>query len=295
MRIAQCFFKQSLVLAMALPLTVSLSVAQNKQQVVQMQRDIAILQVEVRELKSQQDERFAVLEELIKQGLETTNKLNRSAALIERSILHQEESIAKPVTSINIRMDSLTSQVSGLRDVLEALNTRMSRMQQQVEDLQNHLATIPPPANDDSIGNTGVSSAKTLYNSALTDFHRGNYDLAQAQFNEYSRLYPQSSRAAEAQYYVGDISYQKRDYAAAISNYDMVLERYPDGTKSPDAQYKKGLALLMLNKLPAAAAEFRSIIDRYPNSNIAPNAQAQLNELQDADQSKPSPTRRSSR
>ena len=282
MRIAQCFFKQSLVLAMALPLTVSLSVAQNKQQVVQMQRDIAFLQVEVRELKSQQDKRFAVLEELIKQGLETTNKLNRSTALIERSILHQEESIAKPVTSISIRMDSLTSQVSGLRDVLEALNTRMSRMQQQVEDIQNHLATIPPPAN-------------ALYNSALTDFHRGNYDLAQAQFNEYSRLYPQSSRAAEVQYYVGDISYQKRDYAAAISNYDMVLERYPDGTKSPDAQYKKGLALLMLNKLPAAAAEFRSIIDRYPNSNIAPNAQAQLNELQDADQSKPSPTRRSSR
>jgi tol-pal system protein YbgF len=281
---------------MALPLAAGLSFAQNRQQV-EMQRDIAILQVEVRELKSQQGERFAVLEELIKQGLETTSRLNQAIAVIERSVSQQGDSVIKPVTSMSTKMDTMTSQVSALRDVVEALNTRMGRMQQQMEDIQNHLTTIPPPSTEGgpAAGTTSTGSAETLYNSALTDFHRGNYDLAQAQFGEYLRLYPQSGRAAEAQYYVGDIFYQKRDYPAAISNYDMVLERYPEGTKSPDAQYKKGLALLMLNKLPEAAAEFRSVVEKYPSSNIAPNAKAQLDELQSADQSKPSPTRRSSR
>jgi tol-pal system protein YbgF len=295
LRIAQRFFKQSVLFAMALPLAAGLSFAQNRQQV-EMQRDLAILQVEVRELKSQQGERFAVLEELLKQGLETTRKLNQAIAVIERSVSQQSDSVIKPVTSMSTRMDTMTSQLSALRDVVEALNTRMGRMQQQMEDIQNHLTTIPPPSIEGgAAATTSVGSAETLYNSALTDFHRGNYDLAQAQFSEYLRLYPQSGRAAEAQYYVGDISYQKRDYPAAISNYDLVLERYPEGTKSPDAQYKKGLALLMLNKLPEAAAEFRSVVEKYPSSNIAPNAKAQLDELQSADQSKPSPTRRSAR
>jgi tol-pal system protein YbgF len=170
-------------------------------------------------------------------------------------------------------------------------------MQQQIEDIQNHLTTLPAPSGETGGPgeNASVSSAQTLYNSALSDFHRGNYDLARQQFQEYLQLYPQGSQAAEAQYYTGDIAYQQRDFDAAIKNYDMVLERYPEGTKSPDAQYKKGLALVMLNKLPEAATEFRNVLEKYPNSNVAPNAQAQLEGLQGADNSKPSPTRRSAR
>ena len=110
----QRLFRQSFLLALALPLTAGLSFSQNRQQV-EMQRDLAILQVEVRELKSQQGERFAVLEELIKQGLQSTSRLNQAIAVIERSVSQQGESVVKPVTSISTRMDTLSSQVSALR------------------------------------------------------------------------------------------------------------------------------------------------------------------------------------
>jgi tol-pal system protein YbgF len=290
----QLFLRELLPLAL---LSASVAFPQSKQQVMQMQRDLALLQVEVRELKSQQGERMAVLEELIKQNLETTGKLNQAIAVIERSVTQQAESVVKPVTSISSRVDALSGQVGGLRDAVEALNTRLSRMQQQLEDVQNHLTTLPPPSGETggAGGNASVSSAQTLYNSALSDFHRGNYDLAQQQFQEYLQLYPQGGQAAEAQYYAGDIAYQQKNFDSAIKNYDMVLERYPEGSKSPDAQYKKGLALMMLNKLPEAAAEFRSVLEKYPNSNVAPNAQAKLEGLQGADSGKPSPTRRSAR
>ena len=296
MQTAHRFLGRVASLGLALLVAAGLAFPQSRQQMMQMQRDIAMLQVDIRELKSQHGERMAALEALMKQNLDTTTRLNQAIAVIERSVTQQGESVVKPVTSISTRVDSLATQFGALRDVVEALNTRLGRMQQQMEDIQNHLTTMPPPALDSGGGdNAGISSAETLYNSALTDFHRGNYDLAKAQFNDYLRFYPQSGRAAEAQYYLGDVAYQQQDYEDAIRNYDMVLERYPEGAKSPDAQYKKGLSLIVLNKLSEAAAEFRSVVEKYPNSNVAPNAQAKLEELQGAAEQKPSPTRRSAR
>jgi tol-pal system protein YbgF len=281
------FFQPAVVAALLVVASATLAYGQKKE-IIQMQRDLAILQVEVRDLKTQQGERIAVLEELIKQNLEASNKLNQALGVLERGLAKQGDSVVKPVTSISTQVDSLASQIGALRNAVEALNSRMGKVQQQVQDIQNHLTTLPPPSfgtgSETNAAGTGpaagVGSAEGLYNAALADYHRGSFETSKMQFDDYLKYYGTTLRAPEAQYYLGDIAYQQRDYASAIRNYDMVLERFPEGSKSPDALYKKGLALMMLNKLPEAAAEFRSVVEKYPNSNIAPNAEAQLAELQ---------------
>jgi tol-pal system protein YbgF len=267
-----------------------------KKEIIQLQRDMAILQEIVRQVERQSGERMAVLENLINQNLEATNKLNAAIAVIERTVAKQSDNVVGPVTSTSTKVDSLQSQIAALRDSVDEMSARLSKVQQQVSDVKTHLTTLPPPSlSTDPQGNAGgpaaaFSSAETIFSAAFSDYTRGNYELARQQFSDYLKYYGNSGRAAEAQYYLGAAFYQDGDYAEAVRQFDMVLERYPVGVISPDAQYKKGLALVKLNRPDEAVREFRAVIEKFPNSNVAPNARAELEQLES---SKPSPTARS--
>ena len=269
-------------------------------EILQLQRDMSQLTNEMRQLKGQYFERMAVLEELMKQSLEETKRMTQRMAVIDRSIAQQGEVMVKPVTSMSTQVDTMAGEVGGLRDQMEALISRLAKMQQAVADIKNHLTTLPPPGAgfDEGALTAGageappplnVGASETLFNAALMDFNRGNYELARQEFQDYLRDHGQSVRAVDAQYHLGALAYQQGDFEGAIRNYDLVIERYPEGTITPDAQYKKGMSLMKLNRLNEAAGEFRAVVQKYPHSNIAPNADAQLKELQ-AFIEKPSPT-----
>jgi tol-pal system protein YbgF len=268
-----------------------------KKEIIQLQRDMAILQEVVRQTERQMGERIAVLENLLQQSLDKTDKLNAAIAVLERNIAKQTTDVSTPVSATASRVETLQGQVGALREVMEEIRTRLGRVEQQVGDIKTQVTTLPPPsfgsepgAGAEGSAATGATSAETLFNSAFADYTRGNYDLAREQFDQYLRLYSNTVRAPEAQYYIGAIAYQNSQYDEALRHFDMVLERYPVGVISADAQFKKGMALLKLERPQDAGREFQAVIDRYPNSNVAPAAQGQIDQLQGA--GKPSPLRR---
>jgi len=254
-----------------------------KKEMIQLQRDMAILQEQVRQTDrqvAQLGERMAVFETLLKQNLDTSTKLHQAVAVIERGISKQADAVVGPITSISTRVDSLSGQFGALRDVIEEMSSRMGKVQQQVEDIKNQVSTLPPPSMDGLEGDgMGGTSAETLFNSALTDYHRGTYESAEPQFQDYLKLYASTVRAAEAQFYLGAIAYLQENFGNAVSHFDRVLERYPVGLISADAQFKKGMALLKLSKTAEAIKEFEGIIEKFPNSTIAPAAEGQLEQL----------------
>jgi len=278
-------------------LVVAGSAYPQKKEIIQLQRDMAILQEVVRQTERQMGERIAVLENLLKQSLDKTDKLNAGIAVLERNLAKQTTDVSGPVTTTASRVETLQGQVGALREVMEEIRTRLGRVEQQVGDIKTQVTTLPPPSfgltpsPESNAAASGATSAETLFNSAFADYTRGNYDLAREQFDQYLRLYPNTVRAPEAQYYVGAIAYQNGQHDEAVRHFDMVLERYPVGVISADAQFKKGMALLKLDRPEDAAREFRAVIERYPNSNVAPAAQGQLDQLQNG--GKPSPLRRS--
>ena len=292
-----------LLLAAALGLVWAVPAFPVAKEILQLQRDMAQLHIELGQLKRQYFERMAVLEELMKQSLEETKRMTQRMAVIDRSIAQQGESMVKPVTSMSARVDTMAGEFDGLTAQMEALISRLSKVQREVADIKNHLTTLPPPGTGFDEGTLSpstnsappspmpnVAASETLFNAALMDFNRGNYELARQEFQDYLRDHGQSVRAVEAQYHLGALAYQQENFEEAIHNFDLVLERYPEGTITPDAQYKKGMSLMKLNRLDEAAGEFRTVVQRFPHSNIAPNADAQLKELQTYIE-KPSPTR----
>lgn len=241
------------------------------------------------------NDRIVKLEALLEQNLEATSKLNQAVAVIERSLNKQGDALAGPVSSTAAKVDAMSDQFAGLRDAVEESNSMITRLQREVDDIKTTLNTLPPPGamtmgDDGEPIDGGGAFGDAFFTNAVTDYQRGNYELAQAQFTDFLRYSGASSRAVEAQYYLGAIAYNQGDFENAVQQFDMTLEKYPVGLVTADAQYKKAMALHKLGRIEDAGKEFQNVIDRFPNSTVAPNAQQMLTEIQGGG-GKPSPLR----
>lgn len=256
-------------------------------EMLQLQRDIAQLQDQVRNLQSAFDKQLAVTQQLLNQNLEANGQIANRLGALEKGLQDQGKAVAPLATSLanaNGRVESLAGQLQGLRETVDELNSKLSRLQQQVVDVKNIVSTMPPPAGPAGApgsgpGSTPQISAETLYNNAVRDYQGGNYPLAGPEFTQYIQLYGSTDHAVDAQYYLGDILYQSAQYAEATAAFDQVLERYPEGQRTPDAQYKKGMCLLKQGKRDAAAREFKGVVSKFPDSAAANQAREALKGL----------------
>ncbi|MGH9626503.1 MAG: tetratricopeptide repeat protein, partial [Bryobacteraceae bacterium] len=124
----------------------------------------------------------------------------------------------------------------------------------------------------------GMSAEKT-YTDAMHDLQQNNTDLAYQEFQQYITYFPNTELAANAQYYLGEIDYNRGNYTAAVDAYDAVLERYPENSKSADARLMKAMALSKSGQRSRAAQEFRALIDKYPRTDDAKKALHELHKM----------------
>jgi tol-pal system protein YbgF len=122
-------------------------------------------------------------------------------------------------------------------------------------------------------------SADRSYTEALRDLQTGKSDLAYSEFQQFLTYFPNTELAANAQYYLGEIDYNRQNYTGAIQSFDAVLERYPDNPKTPDAHYMKAMALLKSNQRNKAVQEFRILVQNYSHTDDARKALQQLRTL----------------
>ena len=121
--------------------------------------------------------------------------------------------------------------------------------------------------------------ADQLYKTALGDYMAAKYGLAQSEFSDLTRAYPDNALSGNAFYYQGEMDYRGARYGAAIKDYDRVLEQYPESNKVPAAHLHKGQALIQLKQTDAGVRELRSLIQRFPNSPEALQARSKLSGL----------------
>jgi tol-pal system protein YbgF len=201
-----------------------------------------------------------------------------------------------PVAGLGAKVDTVNDDVRSLRDSLADLSARLERMDAKMTDLKNQLQVIqnPPPAPGAAptgqpgapAGQPGATnapppgvSAERSYTDAVRDLQTGKQDLAYTEFQQYLTYFPNTELAANAQYYLGEISYNRGDYNGAIQAFDAVLERYPDNAKTPDSHLMKAMALLKSNQRTRAIQEFKTLVENYPRTDDARKAQQQLRAL----------------
>ena len=276
-------------------LTIAPSGFAQKKETVELQRDMALLQEQVRTMQRSMDEKFATLKLLIEQTLESANKANIAVAVLESGIRDklrdQEAKLVVPVANVGSKVDSFSEEMKGLRGSVEDVNSKMGKMQAQILDLANAVKTlaappIPPPGAATSATAPSVPagppagvSAESLYNNAMRDRLGGNADLALAGFSDYLKYFGNTDLAPNSQYYLGELYYGKGDMDAALRAFDTVLEKYPDNNKTPDAIYMKGKVLMKMNERNEAAKQFRDLRKRFPTHDLAAKSATELKAL----------------
>jgi tol-pal system protein YbgF len=267
----------------------------------EIQRDIALLQEDVRQLQRSFDKQMATQQTLAQQTLDSVNRTATSMGILERtlndSIKGQLQNGFAPVAGLGVKVDQVSGQVQTLADAVQALTASMQQLHAQLNDLNNVVKAMqapaaPPPTLTDpnapggptASGGPGPSSAppvpaEVLYQNALRDMNGGKPDLALVEFRDFIKYYPTSDLAANCQFYIGTIHFGRQEFEDAVKDFDAVLEQYPKGPKTASAFYYKGVSLVKMGRSRDARKEFTSVITQYPRTEEADKARAQLKVL----------------
>jgi TolA-binding protein len=261
-----------------------------KREFVELQRDVAALQDQVRNLDRSSSENMGKVTALLQQAIDNIAKLNTTVAVLDAAMRDRDKSVAAPVANVGAKVDQMASGFEAMRVSVDDMNSRLGKLQQNMVDLQNTIKVIqaPPalPAPSSPGGGPGAAAAgqscpnsDTLYSSAMSDKNGGKDDLALQEFNDYLTCYGSTVMAPNAQYYIGEVLYNRKDYENGLKAFDMVLERYPENNKTLDAMYMKGRTLVQLNEKTKGAEEFRAVYAKSPRSELGLKAKAQLTSM----------------
>ncbi|MSP59365.1 MAG: tol-pal system protein YbgF [Myxococcales bacterium] len=118
-----------------------------------------------------------------------------------------------------------------------------------------------------------------LYRASYARLMAGRNEEAAADFRAFVRRYPRHDYADNAQYWLGEALYARKDYASAAPEFQSVVARWPSGNKAPDALLKLGYCLLSLGEVAKGRAVLSQVAEHYPRTEAAQLAERRLLEL----------------
>lgn len=265
--------------------------AQSKQQIQELQRDMGILQQQVKDLKESQDKQLAALTALVQQAIDGSNRANTGVAVIQsglqQSLRDMESKVVTPVVGLSTRMDQVSGDLRSVQNAVSELASLMVKIQTQLVDLGNAVKVLqaPPPTPPTqtvpgAAPDTPTISATDLFANADRDRSSGKLEMALQEYTDYLKWYGTTDQAPSAQFYIGYIHFGQGQYEEAVKDFDLVVEKYSDNPRTPQALYYKGMSLM---KTPGhrtqASEEFIEMIKRFPGSDLARQACDQLKSL----------------
>ncbi len=189
------------------------------------------------------------------------------------------------------RLSQIQQNLMALTGQLEQLQFRNQQLQQQMEKMQadyeyrldslekgkagarpaapapgpapaaggSNLAATAPPAG-------GGLQGEALYHDAFKHLQNGDYAGAEQGFKTFVQRNPQHVLAGNAQYWLGETYYARRDYQNAMVAFAEGYKVYKTSPKGPDNLLKLGITLAALNKKQEACAVFGRFKEDYPRA-----------------------------
>ncbi|WP_421997840.1 tol-pal system protein YbgF [Reyranella sp.] len=190
---------------------------------------------------------------------------------------------------IEDRLNQLQQAITNLTGQLEQLQHRNQQLQQQLEKMQadyeyrldqldkgggggrpgggatrpgpSHSAAAPPPP-----AAAPAASGEQAYHDAFKKLQDGDYAGAERGFKTFLQSNPRSSLAGNAQYWLGESYYARRDYQSAMAAFAEGYKTYKTSAKGPDNLLKLGITLAVLGRKADACAVFSKFSNDYPRA-----------------------------
>ena len=113
-----------------------------------------------------------------------------------------------------------------------------------------------------------TKTAEQIYQEAMDAMNVGNFDDSAQKFTIVLSKFPQHKLAGNAQYWLGESYYGKKDYAKAAVAFAKGYEKYKDGNKGADNILKLGMSMQMLGKTKEACTAFVNLPKEFPKAPV---------------------------
>jgi tol-pal system protein YbgF len=192
---------------------------------------------------------------------------------------------------IEDRMNQLQQTITMLTGQIEQLQYKNQQLQQQLEKMQTDYdfrldqlegkkggaprpPSGPPPQaahppagqNTAAAAPAGGAQGEQLYHDAFKLLQDGDYAGAEKAFRAFVQRNPKHPLAGNAQYWLGETFYARRDYQNAMVSFAEGYKVYKTSPKGPDNLLKLGITLAVLHKKQEACAVFARFNQDYPRA-----------------------------
>ena len=187
-------------------------------------------------------------------------------------------------------IDSLRGQIQENQYQLNQITERQKDLYQQIGNLSSGASAqpqaasgdaVPAAAAEDATASAGASAAPVQSGDANTDYNaavalvleKKQNEQAIAAFQAFIKKYPDSTYQPNANYWLGQLNYNKGKKDDAAYYFATVVKNYPKSPKSADALYKVGVIMQEKGDSAKAKAVYQQVVKQYPNSEAAKQAQ----------------------
>ncbi|SEL63655.1 tol-pal system protein YbgF [Colwellia chukchiensis] len=235
-----------------------------------------------------------VIEVNASNGISSTQSLSISEQLT--SLERKLDARNRAQVNVQQQLDELQNEVNELRGITELhtyqLSQVLERQRELYQELDRRVSEALKPANQIPAAITAPagSANQVNYSNNLTEneaYDRAvnmvlkdkRYEQAIPEFEAFNRKYPNSSYAANAHYWLGQLLFNKNELAKARQEFEIVVNQYLDSSKRSDAMLKLAMVEQKENNRAKAITLYKKLIAEYPNSSAAKLAQPRLQGL----------------
>jgi len=263
-------------------------------------KDVQILDKELDKLNSQintlQKENDSTKNEI--SNLKTENQKLKTDLALRLENLQSEMRI---LTTGNEEYKELlkrpSKEIDRIKEEMESrskiLEERRKTQEEKIKEIEDRLRGVngkttgstSKPMESERLASTkeiptelkGVSTGMgDLYKDAYETFHKGNLEGARRKFEAFLKQYPNTELSDNAQFWIGETYFLKKDFERAILEYEKAMVKYPEGDKIPAALFKQALAFLELGDKANTRNLLKRVIEKYPHSEQAEMAKKKL-------------------
>ena len=213
--------------------------------------------------------------EFAKKPSREIDRVREDLALRTRLLEEREKTLEEKNKVLDDRSKALEERTRGLEDRLKGLDGKLEKLVSKPIESEKPAPTKEVPAEI-----KGVSAAiGDVYKDAYETFQKGDLEGARRKFEAFLKQYPNTELSDNAQFWIGETYYLKKDFEKAILEYEKAIVKYPEGDKIPAALFKQALAFQELGDKTNTRNLLKRVIERYPQSDQAEMAKKKLESI----------------
>ena len=205
------------------------------------------------------------------------DRLNVALAALSDSVRDVSARLGRFQGDTRQELRSVEQQLIFIQELTGQSQSRLQELRAEMEARsQQPVAAAVPTAPDTSKPNPaavpGLPGPNQLMVIAATQRQQNSYSTAREAYQQVLDNYPNSDRAAEAQYWIAETLNAERKTASADSAYQIVMTKYPRDPYAARSMFRLGQSLDRQRKCADAKVLMQRVVREFPQSDDATRA-----------------------